>query len=76
MPDRATVLITIFTIVDNVITGQRVIQEILDSSGPASRLSDSEVVTIALYLSMMLMYIHSRSWSEDESGRSLIYSGF
>lgn len=49
MLDKATVLTTLFTIVDDAMKGSRVIQEILDRPGPAPRLSDSEVVTIALY---------------------------
>lgn len=49
MLDKATVLTTIYTIVDDVIKGSKVIQEILDRPGPAPKLSDSEVVTIALY---------------------------
>jgi len=49
MLDKATVLSTIFTIVDDATKGSRVLQEILDRPGPAPRLSDSEVVTIALY---------------------------
>jgi len=49
MLDKATVLTTIYTIVDDVIKGSRVIQEILDRPGPAPKLSDSEVVTLALY---------------------------
>lgn len=46
---KATVLTTIYTIVDDVLKGSKVMQEILDRPGPAPRLSDSEVVTIALY---------------------------
>jgi hypothetical protein len=49
MLDKATVLTTIYTIVDDAIKGSRVIQEILNRPGPAPKLSDSEVVTIALY---------------------------
>src|SRR6267143_7284448 len=49
MLDKATVLSTIFTIVDDATKGSRVLQEILDRPGPAPRLSDSELVTIALY---------------------------
>jgi hypothetical protein len=49
MLDKATVLTTIYTIVDDVIKGSRVIQEILDRPGPVPKLSDSEVVTLALY---------------------------
>ncbi len=46
---KATVLTTIFTIVDDAMKGSKVIQEILKRPGPAPSLSDSEVVTIALY---------------------------
>jgi DDE family transposase len=49
MLDKATVLTTIFTIVDDVMKGSSVIQKILSRPGPAPSLSDSEVVTIALY---------------------------
>lgn len=49
MLDKATVLTTIYTIVDDAMKGSRVIQDILDRPGPAPKLSDSEVVTIALY---------------------------
>jgi len=49
MLDKATVLTTIFTIVDDVMKGSSVIQKILSRPGPAASLSDSEVVTIALY---------------------------
>src|SRR3981081_284510 len=49
MLDKATVLATIYTIVDDVMKGSAVIQEILKRPGPAPSLCDSEVVTIALY---------------------------
>jgi Transposase DDE domain len=49
MLDKATVLTTIFTIVDDVMKGSRVIQESLDRPGPAPKLWDSEVVTMAIY---------------------------
>src|SRR5437870_1405046 len=49
MLDKATVLITIFTIVANTMEGSAVIQHALDRPGPAPRLSDSELITIALY---------------------------
>jgi hypothetical protein len=49
MLDKATVLVTIYTIVDDAMKGSAVIQEILKRPGPAPSLSDSEVVTIALY---------------------------
>ena len=49
MLDKATVLSTIFTIVDDTMKGSAVIQHALKRPGPAPRLSDSEVVTIALY---------------------------
>src|SRR5437763_5124721 len=49
MLDKATVLTTLFTIVDDTMKGSAVIQHALKRPGPAPRLSDSEVVTIALY---------------------------
>src|SRR5579864_3968111 len=49
MLEKATVLTTIYTIVDDVMKGSAVIQEILNRPGPAPSLSDSEMVTIALY---------------------------
>ena len=49
MLDQATVLTTIFTMVDDTMKGSPVIQQTLERPGPAPRLSDSEVVTIALY---------------------------
>ena len=49
MLDKATVLTTIYTIVDDAMKGSAVIQEILKRPGPAPSLCDSEVVTIALY---------------------------
>lgn len=49
MLDKATVLTTIYTIVDDVMKSSKVIEEILDRPGPSPKLSDSEVVTIALY---------------------------
>lgn len=49
MLDKATVLSTIYTIVDDAMKGSPVIQEILKRPGPVPSLCDSEVVTIALY---------------------------
>ncbi len=49
MLDKAIVLTTIFTIVDDTMKGSAVIQHALNRPGPAPRLSDSELVTIALY---------------------------
>ena len=49
MLDKATVLTTIFTIVDDTMKGSAMIQQALEQPGPAPRLWDSEVVTIALY---------------------------
>ena len=49
MLDKATVLTTIFTIVDDTMKGSPMIQQMLDRPGPAPRLTDSEVVTLALY---------------------------
>jgi hypothetical protein len=49
MLDKATVLTTIFTIVDDTMKGSAVIQHAVKRPGPAPQLSDSEVITIALY---------------------------
>src|SRR5947209_10351884 len=49
MRDLAIVLTTIFTIVEDTMKGSAMIQQALERPGPAPRLSDSEVVTIALY---------------------------
>jgi DDE family transposase len=49
MLDKATVLTTIFSIVDDVMKGSAVIQDALQRPGPAPRLTDSELVTIAIY---------------------------
>ena len=49
MLDKATVLTTIFTIVEDTMKGSPMIQQTLQRPGPAPRLSDSEVVTLALY---------------------------
>lgn len=49
MLDKATVLTTIFTIVDDTMKGSTMIQQALKRPGPAPHLSDSEVITIALY---------------------------
>jgi Transposase DDE domain len=49
MLDKATVLTTLFTIVDDVMKGSAVIHKILSRSGPAPSLSDSEVIALALY---------------------------
>jgi Transposase DDE domain len=49
MLDKTTVLTTIFTIVDDTMKGSAMIQDALRRSGPAPHLSDSEVITLALY---------------------------
>src|SRR5438132_12198512 len=49
MLEKATVLTTLFTIVDDAMKGSAVIRQALERPGPAPRLSDSELVTIALY---------------------------
>src|SRR5205085_11600546 len=49
MRDLATVLTTIFTIVDDAMKGSAVIRQALRRPGPAPHLSDSEVITLALY---------------------------
>jgi Transposase DDE domain len=48
MLDKATVLTTLFTIVDDTMKGSTMIQDALKRPGPAPRLSDSEVITLAL----------------------------
>src|SRR5947209_5266927 len=49
MLEKATVLTTLFTIVDDAMKGSAVIRQALERPGPAPHLSDSEVITIALY---------------------------
>src|SRR5947209_5339319 len=49
MLDKATILTTIFTIIDDTMKGSAVIQHALNRPGPAPHLSDSEVITLALY---------------------------
>src|SRR6266702_5837128 len=49
MLDKATVLTPLFTIVDDTMKGSVMIQDALQRPGPAPRLSDSEVITLALY---------------------------
>src|SRR5437588_4946771 len=49
MLEKATVITTLFTIVDDTMKGSAMIQDALKRPGPAPHLSDSEVVTIALY---------------------------
>src|SRR5436190_2326326 len=49
MLDKATVLTTLFTIVDDTMKGSAMIQDALRRPGPAPHLSDSEVITLALY---------------------------
>lgn len=53
MFDNATVLTTLFTIGDERVKGSTVIQEALERPGPAPQLSDSEVITIALYQELL-----------------------
>ena len=49
MLEKATVLTTLFTIVDDAMKGSPVIRQALERPGPAPHLSDSEVITMALY---------------------------
>lgn len=49
MLDKATILTTIFTIVDDTMKESGVIQQALKRPGPAPHLSDSELISIALY---------------------------
>jgi hypothetical protein len=51
--DKVTVLTTIFTITDDVMKASPAIQRALRRPGRAPELSDSEVVTIALYQEMI-----------------------
>ena len=46
MLDKATVLTTIFTIVDDTMKGSPMIQQTLKRPGPAPRLSDSMAPTM------------------------------
>ncbi len=48
MLDKAIVLTTIFTIVDDTMKGSAVIQQALKRPGPAPHLWDSELIPIAL----------------------------
>jgi hypothetical protein len=48
MPEKATVLTTIFTIVDDTLKGSPMIQQTLERPGPAPRFSESEMVTLAM----------------------------
>ena len=54
MLDKATVLTTIYTIVDDAMKGSAVIQAVLDRPGPSPKVSGSEVVTIALYQELIV----------------------
>jgi len=49
MLEKATVLTTLFTIVADAMKGSAMIQQALERPGPAPHLSDSEVITMALY---------------------------
>ncbi len=49
MLDKVTVLSTLFTIVDDTMKGSAMIQDALKRPGPAPHLSESEVITLALY---------------------------
>ncbi len=49
MLEKATVLTTLFTRVDDVMKGSAMIQDALERPGPAPRLTDSELVTSAIY---------------------------
>src|SRR3989440_2335673 len=53
MLDKATILTTIFTIIDDTMKGSAMIQQVLKRPGPAPHLSDSEVITIALYQELL-----------------------
>lgn len=47
MRDKATVLTTLCTIVDDRMKGSQVIQHALQRPGPLPTLTDSEVITLA-----------------------------
>jgi len=49
MLEKAMVLTTLFTIVDDVMKGSAMLQDALKRPGPGPRLTDSELVTIAVY---------------------------
>ena len=49
MLDKTTVLTTLFTIVDDTMKESAMIQQAVKRPGPAPHLSDSEVITLALY---------------------------
>lgn len=49
MLNKAIILTTIFTRVDDTMKGSTVIQQALKRPGPAPHLSDSELITIAIY---------------------------
>ena len=49
MLEKAMVLTTLFTIVDDVMKGSAMLQDALKRPGPGPRLTDSELVTIAIY---------------------------
>src|SRR5437868_7236784 len=49
MLDKPTVLSTLFSIVDDTMKRSAMIQDALKRPGPAPHLSDSEVITLALY---------------------------
>lgn len=53
MLDKATVLTTIFTIVDDTMKGSAVIKLAAERPGPAPHLTDSEIVTLALYQELL-----------------------
>jgi len=61
MLEKATVLSTIYTIVDDAMKGSAMIQEILNRPGPAPSLSDSEVVTIALYQGVVPTFVSQKA---------------
>ena len=57
MLDKATVLITLFTIVDDTMKGSSMIQDALKRPGPAPHLSDSEVITLAFYQELVPVWM-------------------
>src|SRR3989440_7293298 len=53
MLDKATVLTTLFTRVDDTMKGSPMIQQALERPGPAPRLCESEVITLAMYQELL-----------------------
>lgn len=63
MLGKATVLTTHFPRVDDTMKGSTMIQDTLKRPGLAPRLSDSEVITLALYQELMGNRKRSTFWA-------------